>query len=320
MTLLDPVADGGNADAMRRLASLTDDVAKAIRPGASIGYLDYPLHINVGDLLIFQGCMDFFATNGNVIPVSFSIRDARENAWAALEQVEVIVCHGGGNFGDIYRPHQLLREEAIRRFPHKPIVALPQSIHFGSTEAMKESAAHFARHDNVTIFVRDQPSHDVARHHFSDRVVLMPDMAHRLYDGWAPIRAGQTQHLGTLALMRREVEAVQAQSDQPASVDWRDLLPTRDKLAVGRHRLLAELRSRLNSPADSPAAAYAATVDAATRRLAGRLVSYDHWVTSRLHGAIMGNLLGKRISAHDNSYGKVAKYFAQWGPELIARP
>jgi len=34
----------------------------------------------------------------------------------------------------------------------------------------------------------------------------------------------------------------------------------------------------------------------------------------------MGNLLGKRISAHDNSYGKVAKYFAQWGPELIARP
>jgi pyruvyl transferase EpsO len=297
---------------MRELARLTDAVSDFVPREAAIGYLDYPLHTNVGDLLIFLGTMDFFRWNRNGIPVSFSVRDAREKAWAALENVDVIVCHGGGNFGDIYHSHQALREAAVERFAHKPIVIMPQSIHFGSETELKRSAAIFARHDNVTILVRDEASYAVARKHFSDKVIAVPDMAHRLFDGFSPIRDGQSQHLGTLKLMRRDVEAAKDQVAGASTLDWKDLLSLNDKARIGAFRLQAAAARFLGADANSPAFAYERAVKKTINGLCTSLVRYDDWQTSRLHGVILGNLLLKSVAASDNNYRKIERYSQFW--------
>lgn len=300
---------------MLELAALTDDLRGVIPPGARVGYIDYPMHINVGDLLIYLGAMDFFAANGNRIVSSFCIFDANTSAYDSLEACDVIVCHGGGNFGDIYPRHQRLREEAVRRYPHKPVVVMPQSFHFGSETAMRDSAAVFRRHDNVTIAVRDLPSRDTARKHFTDRVVLLPDMAHRLYDRFAPQRGAR----GTrpLQLMRRDAEATDATVDAGRDAcDWNDLLPFTEKARIGRHRAASQAAGRLGLHFPSILFQHHATVDRVIGDLASRLSARNPWVTSRLHGAIFGLLLGRDVTLHDNSYGKNSRYFTQWGAGL----
>lgn len=305
----------GSAMRMRELARYTDALRTAIPTGARVGYVDYPMHGNVGDLLIYLGALDFFAANGNEIVASFCVFDASERAYSALADCDVIVCHGGGNFGDIYPVHQNLREQIARRFPDKPIVVMPQSFHFASDAAMARSAAHFQRHPNLTIAVRDVPSEALARAHFTDRVMLVPDMAHRLYDHFAPVR-NKIGH-DALYLMRRDVEATDATAEAGTlGRDWSDLLTFRDKASIGRYRLASILAGRLNLASPAIQRGHQSAVTAVVNGLAARLSAHDPWTTSRLHGAIFGLLLSRQVTLHDNSYGKNTRYFTQWGRGL----
>jgi pyruvyl transferase EpsO len=304
--------------AMCGLAAHTDLLSSSIPPGARIGYIDYPMHINVGDLLIFLGAMDFFSCNKNDIHTSFCLYDASPRAFGSLEDVDVIVCHGGGNFGDIYPRHQKLREDIVKTFPHKPIVVMPQSFHFGSKAAMEESASVFRRHQNVTMYVRDQPSHLVARRYFSDQVHLSPDMAHRLYDWLAPVRGATTVGIsGPLRLMRRDVEAAATQDQQARGMDWRDIMRLTEKFSIGRHRLRAQMNGRAQLSSPKNVHDYHATVRQVVDKIAKRVIYNNPWVTSRLHGAIFGLLLDRKVEMIDNSYGKNSRYFSQWGPSLV---
>lgn len=301
-----------SAATMRELAVLTDQLRTVFPAGARIGYVDYPMHGNVGDLLIYLGALDFFKANGNEIASSFCIFDAGPRAFASLADCDVIACHGGGNFGDIYPAHQNLREEIARRFPEKPVVVMPQSLHFGSDAALRRSAEHFRRHPNLTIAVRDTQSEQLARMHFTDRVMLVPDMAHRLYDHFEPIRKNPGRD--PLYLMRRDVEATSATDDAGHhGRDWSDLLTLMDKGAIGRYRLASIVAGRLNLTAVSIQQGHQRAVQRVIDDLAERLSAYDHWITSRLHGAIFGLLLGRQVTLHDNSYGKNSRYFTQWG-------
>lgn len=297
---------------MREFAALTDELRAVIPTGARIGYVDYPMHVNVGDLLIYLGIMDFFAANRNEITASFCVFGASPRAYDSLADCDVIVCHGGGNFGDIYPRHQHLREEIVRRYPHKPVVVMPQSFHFNSDATMRESAAHFRRHDNVTIAVRDLHSEDLARSHFTSRVMLLPDMAHRLYDHFAELRAAMGPD--PLHLMRRDVEATGMTSAAGGKAhDWSDLLHFREKARIARYRAASIVAGRLNLPVSSFLSGHHRTVKRVIDSLAARLTAHDPWVTSRLHGAIFGLLLGRQVALHDNSYEKNSRYFRQWG-------
>ena len=311
---------------MRQLAALTNDMARTVPPQARVGYVDYPMHINVGDLLIFLGTMDFFAANHNLVDTSFCLFDACPNNFARLEECQVIVCHGGGNFGDIYPRHQQLRHRILEAFPHKPVVVMPQSFHFSSPQAMKKSAKIFAAHPDVTIHVRDTPSFDLARNHFSDRVFLSPDMAHRLYDGFQDIRISAAAAGGNAAplhLMRRDVEAVPAPAlrrpeQNVAERDWTDIMRLNEKIRIGRHRTATRLLGLANRADPGQVLAHEKTVRAVIRAIARRIGTANPWHTSRLHGAIMGLLLDRNVFLHDNSYAKNSRYFSQWGPELVS--
>lgn len=300
-------------DLMLALGARTNAISAAIPKGATIAFVDYPLHINVGDLLIFLGAMDFFEANGNGISATSSVFDTGKHALEAMEAADIIVCHGGGNFGDIYPRHQALRETIVKAFPHKPIVVMPQSISFGSKVALKESAATFRRHPDVTLYVRDEPSFEIARNYFSEKVRLMPDMAHRLHDRFTPWRGRTGKDGEPFSLIRRDVEAT---SDPTEGVDWRDMVGFTDKIRIGRHRLLAQLRGGLNGHDAKAVTAYRSTTQELVDAIADRLAPSGTWKTNRLHGAIFGRLMGKDVTLMDNSYGKNSRYFRQWDPEV----
>lgn len=306
-------------DAMLALAEQTGIISQTVLPRTRIGYLDYPMHINVGDLLIFLGAMEFFACNRNDIMVSFCLYDECSAALNSLNDVDRIVFHGGGNFGDIYPRHQHLREKIVRLFPRKPIVIMPQSFHFGSEAALKESGKIFRRHSDVTIYVRDEPSYQIARRYFSDKVELSSDLAHRLYHWLSPIREnGSATSQEPFCLMRRDVEASAVPYNRVIGQDWSDIMRFREKVRMERHRLGAKVRGRLSISSPEALFSYHRTVQQIVVAIAKRMICYNPWITSRLHGAIFGLLLGRTIELHDNSYGKNGRYFDQWGDRGIA--
>jgi pyruvyl transferase EpsO len=314
-----PVAK--RAERMRALAAMTETVATAIPRGARIGFVDYPMHINVGDLLILEGALDFFRWNENEIDTSFCVFNQTETAFERLKRCDVIVCHGGGNFGDIYPSHQKLREHLVERYPDKPIVVMPQSIHFSSDAAAAESAAIFRRHRNLTLFVRDRHSLETARDRFCDKVVACPDMAHRLFDRFAACRhsAGSGVASSPLALMRRDVEAVSVRGDAggPAPVDWTDIMTLSEKARIWRHRAAVKVAGTLGTYDAGRLEELSKTLADVIPAIARRLVRHDTWLTSRLHGAIFGLLLERDVLLFDNSYGKNSRYFSFWGEGLV---
>ena len=104
--------------------------------GKKVAYLDLPFHYNVGDLLIYLGTEQFIKNHGI---------DVRYRAFSKflnhkrLNACDVILLHGGGNFGDIYFNHQKFREKIIERYANKRIVILPSTIHYKSDGLQKKS-------------------------------------------------------------------------------------------------------------------------------------------------------------------------------------
>ena len=126
----------------QKLGSIMNVIPKS-RP---VIYLDYPMHGNIGDLLIHAGTDRFFADYNYDVIGRFSIhefclchrpgkplvffKDSVRRLDALVKTGATIVFHGGGNLGDIYPDYQMFRELVIARYPDAPIVILPQSVHF----------------------------------------------------------------------------------------------------------------------------------------------------------------------------------------------
>jgi len=145
--------------------------------GKSIAYIDIPIHFNVGDLLIYLGTEEFFKEHDiNVI-----YRSGCENLdFKKIKEADVIVLHGGGNFGDLYKVHQNLRENIISKFPTKRIICLPQTIFFEDISNEEASAKLFSKHKDFHFITRDERSYEISKK-FTNNYHLLPDMAHSLH-------------------------------------------------------------------------------------------------------------------------------------------
>ncbi|PJG82209.1 polysaccharide pyruvyl transferase family protein [Caviibacterium pharyngocola] len=309
------------------LVSLKQDLSKildVIINKDDVLYFDYPLHLNVGDLLIYAGTERFFQDYGINIRLrrclqSFDINEVKKYVNADT----TLLCHGGGNFGDLYPSIQQLREALVRAFPHNRIVVLPQTSHFSSQDALQKSAALFSAHKDCYLFARDVPTFELMREHFSDKVFLSPDMAHQLY-GTLPTKAKSAVENSTennLYFLRKDIEAShlekEIQAHLPASAavkDWEDILTEQDKkyeLFCGRLARVANklhwafLKNKVNEMW------FAHSLDV-IERARQEFLRYDCVITSRLHGHIFSCLLELPNQVCDNSYGKNSGYFNQW--------
>lgn len=293
------------------------DIIHELLEGKAFHYIDIPMHDNIGDLLIMQGTLAFFKKK-NLTPKTTSTAWGFDPAW--VKPGDILVFHGGGNFGDLYANINDLREEIIARFPNNRIVMLPQTIFFSSDAKRDRSAALFRRHPDLHIFIRDRVSQQIAGL-FSDHVYLVPDMAHQLY----PI-ASHGSGKGVLRIERVDLE----KPDVPESLkdlcfdtrtDWVELVgPEKRLIAFGWRMQGGFIKFGWQTFRKLVGPWYWVPV---AQRFSSKAVAlfsrHDHIVTDRLHGHILSCLMDKQNTVIDNSYGKNSTYIDEWtgGSDLV---
>lgn len=296
---------------MTELKDKLADITRYLPPERPVVYLDYPVHLNFGDILIMRGTERFFADYGYRVITRAAYMNFTASVRRAVPADAVIVLHGGGNFGDLYPVHQHFRESVVRQFPEHPIVLMPQTVHFRSEQARQESAAIFRQHRNLLLMVRDQRSLEAVAGLFSPQVLLMPDMAHQLWDeAHAPGDIGAT---GRVDLRRADIEATArpGAEGEGMAVDWIDFVPVWRRRLFGLILRLHYLEGRTGLHLGACRAWYA-YCEALTERMQARFAPYGEVRTNRLHGMIFAALLGKKVVFDDNYYGKLGHYAGQW--------
>lgn len=297
---------------MDRLRDRVANLTKLIPRDRPVIYLDYPVHTNVGDLLIQLGTRRFFEHHNYNVIASRSAYDFCPRVARQVTPETTIVLHGGGNFGDLYDQHQRFRERVIAQFPANRIVMLPQTIHYKSPERLALSAQVFARHPDLHVCLRDRHSMATFQTNFTNSAYLVPDMAHflwRSFDVYAPGPADT----GMLLFLRTDIETTGPR--EPVSgeipVDWSSIIRPIDQFMFRAQRKLHAKHCLLGSalPLSSLWQRYSEhLIDRAVALLNGR----GHVVTDRLHMALLGLLMRRRVSFIDNSYGKLSSYVDTW--------
>ncbi len=298
------------ASLARRIEDVLEPLVPADRP---VALLDFPQTPNVGDSVIWLGITAYLARRGIRPCYLCSNRTYSPATLARRIGDGTILLSGGGNFGDLYRPHQDLREAVVRGFPKNPVVQLPQTIHFESPAALEAARSVFNAHPDVTLLVRDNPSLAIARESFRARSLLCPDAGFAL--GSLPRPAAPAYPVVWLARGDKEAPAL-PREEIPAGVvrsDW--LSDDTTPVLFYSLRLASLLRHRptLRGPLQGVlSASYEAVARQRVRRGSRLLGSGRVVVTNRLHGHILSMLLGIRHVVLDNSYGKVSGFYQAW--------
>lgn len=291
-----------------------------------VALVGFPNHSNVGDSAIWLGERAWLARRSADVRYacddvsSYSARDLDRR----LGDGGTVLLHGGGNFGDVWPEHQRFRERVVLDHRHRPIVQLPQSLQFGSGEAMRASADVLSQAAELVVLCRDRPSRDVAAQ-LGLEGRLCPDLAFAL--GALTPADGPVRDLVWLG--RTDSERSRPGADDP-DIEMADWLDERGvgrgvltyerlrsaslhygRLRVTRPRLAALDRRLLPLAYDALARR---RLDYGLRMLsAGRVV-----VTDRLHGHILSLLLGKRHVLFDSGYGKLSRFHDVWTRPALA--
>lgn len=307
---------------MQSLKQNLQQITQFITDPNDVILVDYPQHYNVGDLLIFLGEIEFLESQG-IIPkfylgtfntsVSFLKKHVTPNT--------TILCHGGGNFGDLYVFHQKLRESILKNFPNNRVIILPQTAYFANNDNLKRSQKIFKAHQNVVLFARDEESLNILKG-FSDKAFLSPDMAHALY-GTLPKSAVKNNE--TLYFLREDIEKNPIQDELEASVvknsrniDWEDLMTRSDNRYLSFLHTLSKINRVLKSDSLNNAIyrSWFKKIKKMVDVYSEDFSQYHHVTTSRLHGHIFACLLDIPSTVIDNSYGKNSTYYNRWTKQL----
>ena len=314
---IDPERDVPGArsvsETLDQLKQKLDSITEYFDPKKRIVYYDYPIYANnVGDLLIHLGTEEFFRAKNLLIWRRFSMLDLPVQIRGMDDDV-VILCHGGGNFGDIWPRSQSLREGLVARYPNNRIVFLPQTVYYQSAKQAERSLQRLRAHKDLHIFARDQVSEQFLRDGGLS-ATCMPDMFHAMEGKLFPSRAASEQR--ALKLCRTDCEigkgiAPPYGEDIP-SADWKGIIG-KPCLALSRvaQALLIGFRV-LGVQSSASYKIWYPVRDIALRRGIACFSEYETIYTDRLHGMLLGLMLRRRVCAFDNSYGKLSSYYECW--------
>lgn len=274
--------------------------------------VDFPDHSNVGDSAIWLGATSWLSDAGVRIGYRCDPGTYNPDHLEHFVPTGPIFINGGGNLGDVWRRHQRLREAVIKDFRDRPIVQLPQTVHFQRPENLAVARQLFDAHPNLTLLVRDRLSLNLVRSEFRARTALCPDMA--FYIG--RIDRVIPPDVDILWLRREDRETSGASGPVPSGVLACDWLDDRVPMLRRARNLLRPLAAREPGRRFILARALAIAYDQQARRRLragcsllsrGRVV-----ITDRLHAHILCLLLGIPHVLLDNSYGKVRRVHETW--------
>ncbi|HSS96200.1 MAG TPA: polysaccharide pyruvyl transferase family protein [Terriglobales bacterium] len=289
------------------------NVASSVDTSRRCIYVDYPLHANIGDLLINLGSEQFFADQKLHIWKRYNQYDFPAQI-KGIREDDVFLLHGGGNLGDLWEPYQSFRESILQRYPNNRIIFLPQTVHFQSREREKESMRKMSAHRNLHVFVRDYVSLKRLQAAGLECVSMAPDMAHALIGVLKS--TSEPEANSELHLIRADKEGsqppVEFHADGSPIVDWeRGTIAPARRLAHPYVLKVVKGIGRYMRPLDAHSIWY--------RHRDGMIIDgvkllsrHETIVTNRLHAILLGLLLGRKVRAWDNSYGKLSAYYDAW--------
>ena len=135
-----------------------------------------PSHTNIGDRAIAYAEIVFLSNLGNerkIIEVPYGVDisnlDVRDN--------DVIILHGGGNFGDIWLSEEEYRRGVISKNLDRKIILMPQTIFFKSKEELNKTIEIYSKCKDMTLIAREEISYKIMKRNFkSNKVILLPDI------------------------------------------------------------------------------------------------------------------------------------------------
>lgn len=277
--------------------------------------LELPYYSNVGDLLIWEGEEAFLRR----FPYRCLARASFHTfGWPDLPADALILLQGGGNWGDVWpgekTPHAFRRKLA-RRYPHHKIVVFPQTVCYRNDAECTADAALFGACSNLTICARDRVSYQRLTERFTNRVLLLPDMAFCIdEERLAPYRQ-LPDATKTLFLRREDCEWNEAAAallpSGPCDVtDWPGMDESTRLNRIARHLLWRHPKRYPRRFVDYYFRHVHArrVVEGGLRFLGG----YSTVYTTRLHTAILAMLLHKSCFVIDNNYGKNRHFYEAW--------
>jgi pyruvyl transferase EpsO len=303
-------------------------IAEVAPPTRPVIYLDYPVHDNVGDLLIHQGADAFLSDYNYTVLGCFSLHDFCRTSTdddprvvfkPSIRELDALISrhectlllHGGGNLGDLWPHFQMFREMLIERYDNTPIVILPQSVYFASPLERARAARVFRGHRRLFTFVRDVESLSFVHEDCGGAGEIMPDMAHQLWGrpAFAPVPSAEAS--GTLIQGRRDKERRNGASTAATTFDWEDLKSSSDALILRALRKWQIIDNPLrhwvpNYPL------WRVYRDRLVQRAIDRFSAYECIDTDRLHGMILGALMSKKVRYGEGVYGKLHRYARLW--------
>jgi exopolysaccharide biosynthesis predicted pyruvyltransferase EpsI len=301
------------SDRLTVIRSLTERIEQAIAPFLAnrqrIALIDFPNHSNVGDSAIWLGELSCLRALGSPAPCyTCDLRTYDPRQLARRLGNGTIVIHGGGNLGDLWPEHQLLRERILSDFPSNPVLQLPQSIWFREPAALKRAARIFDAHPDFTLLIREHQSLEIARNEFRTTSVLCPDLAFHL--GAQERRTGAS--VSAIWLTRTDHEAAHdaLPADPPGLVaDWLDEPPS---LLHALNQWLTRTPTRARVLRDLLSATYEPLARQRLQRGCDLLSRGHIVVTDRLHAHILCLLLNIPHVLFDNNYGKLSSFYRTW--------
>jgi exopolysaccharide biosynthesis predicted pyruvyltransferase EpsI len=304
-------ADQEQLDSIRR--ATRDRLTEVLGGARRVALLDFPLHQNAGDSLIWMGELSSLAELG--VDIAYRSDRTRYDPAELARRLPSgpVLLHGGGNVGDLWPPFEEFRRRVVADWPDRSIVILSQSVLYRDPTNAARSNAVFGVHPDLTLLVRDAASLDRARIALPDvRTLFCHDMAF----GYAPPARVHRPSVRVVHLSRTDHEKGELIDEEGwSTIDWGLRGPAAAMWAACRAPGI--VRTRLPSLAPKPLAGlnqrlYDAqarrNVDDATRKLGrGRVV-----VTDRLHAHVLCALLGIPHVVVDNSYGKIGAVFDEY--------
>lgn len=282
-------------------------VLDAVLPTGKLALVDFPDHSNVGDSAIWLGEMAYLRKSGRLPAYYSAIADFDDDACRAAIGGGAILIHGGGNMGTLWPKHEAFRLHLLRTHRGRPIVQMPQSIHYADPAAAAEMAEAIRAHGQFTLLVRDARSLAFAEQNFDCPTRLCPDAA---------LMLGRQQRsaatIPVFALLRTDHERAAGDTALPAGVVADDWL---EEDAAQKRRLRVSLglgRLFTRDPMAQRAARQQRLAEWRFQRGLAMLSAGELAVTDRLHAHILSLLLDIPHVLLDNSYGKVAGFADQW--------
>lgn len=306
---------------LEKVSQLAAMVDERLLPLIDHDYVLYglPNYSNVGDLLIWEGVLEFLK---NVPYKCKGVCAWNEYPTNPLAGDSIILIQGGGYFGDVWRKAWKHVLDGIRPYRNNKIILLPMSIYYEDDTLRKADADYLAEFKDLTICARDEASFLCAKTGFLNQVLLVPDMAWHI--GRNYLARWSQPSSGKILLLKRtdkelDSEDIHIPGIQVDIHDW----PTIETLTPSEirfkkyirlvnkfQRKLPRMRSLFQNLKDRSYDLYYR--NQMNSRGISFISSYETIYTTRLHGLILSVLLGKEVYFIDNSYGKLSSCYSTW--------